>query len=110
MADDRLTTRTTGTGPAATMAARPGPVAPATGSRRERRRRGVTEQQRPLWLLIPGGLLMTLIILIPLLLAIYISVIDLDQYTLRRWLDAEFINLQNYAEAFRSGLLHSMWI
>ena len=51
------------------------------------RRRGVTERQRPLWLLIPGGLLMTLIIVIPLLLAVYISLIDLDQYTLRRWLE-----------------------
>ena len=30
---------------------------------------GVTERQRPLWLLIPGGLLMTVIIVIPLLLA-----------------------------------------
>jgi multiple sugar transport system permease protein len=44
------------------------------------------------------------------LLAIYISLIDLDQYTLRRWLDAEFIGLKNYVEAFQSGLLHSMWL
>ena len=61
-------------------------------------------------MLIPGGLLMTLIIVIPLLLAIYISLIDLDQYTLRRWLDAPFIGLQNYVEAFQSGLPHSIWI
>ena len=75
-----------------------------------RRRRGVTEQQRPLWMLIPGGLLMTLIIIVPLLLAIYIALIDLDQYTLRRWLDTPFIGLKNFAEAFSSGLPHAIWI
>ena len=30
---------------------------------------------------------MIVIIVIPLLLALYISLIDLDQYTLRRWLE-----------------------
>jgi multiple sugar transport system permease protein len=73
-------------------------------------RRGVSGRHRPLWLLIPGGLLMTVVIVIPLLLAIYIALIDLDQYTLRRWLDAPFIGLANFAEAFHSGLLHSIWI
>lgn len=81
-----------------------------TADRRERRRRGVTERQRPLWLLIPGGSLLTVIIVIPLLLAVYLSLIDLDQYTLRRWLRAPFIGVQNYVEAFHSGLPHSMWI
>jgi len=73
MTDDSTTTRPTRSGSAATIAAGPGPALqePAP-SRRERRRRGVTERQRPLWMLIPGGLLMTVIILIPLLLAIYI--------------------------------------
>jgi multiple sugar transport system permease protein len=109
MTDDSTTTRPTRQGSAATTVAGPGPATPVPG-RGERRRRGVTERQRPLWLLIPGGLLMTVIIIIPLLLAIYISLIDLDQYTLRRWLDAEFIGLKNYVEAFQSGLLHSMWL
>jgi multiple sugar transport system permease protein len=110
MTDDGLTTRTERAGPAATMAAAPDPATPAAPDRKERRRRGVTERQRPLWLLIPGGVLMTLIIIIPLLLAFYIALIDLDQYTLRRWLDAPFIGLQNFTEAFRSGLPRSIWI
>jgi multiple sugar transport system permease protein len=110
MTDDSTTTRPTRHGSAATMAAGPGPATPPVESGRERRRRGVTERQRPLWLLIPGGLLMTLIIIIPLLLAIYLSLIDLDQYNLRRWLDAPFIGLQNYLEAFQSGLPKSIWI
>ena len=111
MTDDSTTTRPTQSGSAATTAAGPGPALRETAKdRRERRGRGVTERQRPLWMLIPGGLLMTLIIVIPLLLAIYISLIDLDQYTLRRWLDAEFIGLKNYVEAFQSGLPHAIWI
>jgi multiple sugar transport system permease protein len=74
------------------------------------RRRGVTEQQRPLWLLTPGGVLMVLIVLVPLALALWISLIDLDQYTLRRWIEAPFIGLANYTEAFEAGLLNSIWI
>ncbi len=109
MTDDSTTTRSRHRS-AATVAAGPGPAAPAEPGRREPRRRGVTEQQRPLWLLTPGGLLMTVIVIIPLLLAIYISLIDLDQYTLRRWLDAPFIGLQNFTEAFQSGLPKSIWI
>ena len=107
MTDDSTTTRH---GSAATVAAGPGPDTPAAPGHRQPRRRGVTEQQRPLWLLTPGAVLMTVIIVIPLLLAIYISLIDLDQYTLRRWLDAPFIGLQNFTEAFQSGLPKSIWI
>ena len=109
MTDDSTTTRSRH-GSAATAAAGPGPAAPAEPGHRQPRRRGVTQQQRPLWLLAPGGLLMTVIIIIPLLLAVYISMIDLDQYTLRRWLDAPFIGLQNFTEAFQSGLPKSIWI
>jgi multiple sugar transport system permease protein len=79
-------------------------------ARGDRRRRGATQRQRPLWLLAPGGLLMTVVIILPLLLAVYIALIDLDQYTLRRWLQAPFIGLHNFVEAFQSGLLHSTWI
>lgn len=76
----------------------------------QRRRRGVTQRQRPLWLLTPGGVLMVLVILIPLALALWISLIDLDQYTLRRWIEAPFIGLDNYVGSLESGLLHSIWI
>jgi multiple sugar transport system permease protein len=111
MADERITTRAVRGGPAATVAAGRGPDRLEAGrGRAERRRRGVTERQRPLWLLAPGGVLMTLIILVPLLLALYLSLTDLDQYTLRRWLEAPFIGVQNFVEAFGSGLLRSIWI
>jgi multiple sugar transport system permease protein len=91
----------------AEAAAVPAAAAPPT---KTPHRKGVTQQHRPLWLLAPGGLLMTLIIVIPLLLAVWIALIDLDQYTLRRWLDAPFIGIKNFTEAFSSGLLHSIWI
>ncbi|AGZ41648.1 carbohydrate ABC transporter permease [Actinoplanes friuliensis] len=105
MADDRTATPTLGE-PAPAEPAGDGPAPDSTG----RRRRGVTERQRPLWLLAPGGLLMTLVIGLPLLVAVYIALIDLDQYTLRRWLQAPFVGLDNFVEAFESGLLHSIWI
>ncbi|WP_250005268.1 carbohydrate ABC transporter permease [Actinoplanes sp. M2I2] len=83
---------------------------PETAAPKEPRRRGVTERQRPLWLLTPGGLLLVLIVLIPLAVALWISLIDLDQYSLRRWVEAPFIGLDNFVESFSSGLLNSIWI
>jgi multiple sugar transport system permease protein len=62
-------------------------------------------------MLAPGGLLMTVVVLIPLALGLYISLIDLDQYTLRRWVSAPFIGLQNYVEAVtETSMLRSVWI
>ena len=76
-----------------------------------KKRKGVTERNRPLWLLAPGGLLITVIILIPLVLALYMSVIDLDQYTLRKWLTTPFIGIDNFVEAItKTDLLRSIWI
>ncbi len=84
---------------------------PADGRPARRRTRTVQERDRPLWLLLPGGILMMLVIVIPLLVAVVMSTLDLDQYTLQRWLQAPFIGLQNYVEALtRSSLLHSIWI
>jgi len=61
--------------------------------------------------MIPGGVLMVIIIVIPIILALYMSVLNLDQYTLRQWLHAPFIGLSNYVEALtQSPLLNSFWI
>ncbi|MFF2246580.1 carbohydrate ABC transporter permease [Arthrobacter sp. NPDC058130] len=73
-----------------------------------RRRRPVSERSRPLWLLTPGGLLIGLIIVVPLLLGIYISMLQLDQYTIRKWISAPFVGLSNFVEAFTgTELLHA---
>ncbi|MGH1523999.1 carbohydrate ABC transporter permease [Leifsonia sp. L25] len=72
------------------------------------RRRSLTKQGRPLWMLAPGGLLIGLIIVIPLVLGVYIALLELDQYTIRSWISAPFIGLQNIIEAFtKTDLLHA---
>ncbi len=81
--------------------------APATGKLRKAR----TVGGRPLWLMSPTVVLLTLVIVAPFLIAIVLSFLDLDQYSLRSWLHAPFLGFDNYVEAFRSsGMLHSIWI
>lgn len=86
----------------------PGRSGPAIGPKGRGRS---NRQPRPLWLLAPGGLLMTLVILVPLALGLYISLVDLDQYTLREWINAPFVGVGNYVEAITaSDLLRAVWI
>jgi multiple sugar transport system permease protein len=60
-------------------------------------------------MLAPGGVLMFVVIVVPLAVALYVSLLDLDQYTFRQWVDAPFIKFGNYTEAIReSNLLHSI--
>jgi multiple sugar transport system permease protein len=60
-------------------------------------------------MLVPGGVLMTLVIVAPLAIAAVISLLDLDQYTFREWIGAPFVGLRNYTEAVRdSALPHSV--
>jgi multiple sugar transport system permease protein len=68
-------------------------------------------RQRPLWMLLPGGVLTLLVIVVPLLTAGYISLLDLDQYSIREWVHAPFVAFANYTEALgESDLLHSIWL
>ena len=59
--------------------------------------------RRPLWLLGPGLALLLIIIGIPFLIAFYISFLNLDQYSLRSWLQAPWAGLSNYVAAFSHG-------
>jgi multiple sugar transport system permease protein len=60
---------------------------------------------------LPGGVLTLLVIVVPLALALYISLLDLDQYSIREWVGAEFIGFGNYVEAVRgSHLVHAIAI
>ncbi|WIE65713.1 sugar ABC transporter permease [Curtobacterium sp. MCLR17_036] len=69
------------------------------------------KKERPLWMLLPGGVLMLAVIVVPLLVGLFIAMLDLDQYTLRQWFSAPFVGFANFAEAFTdSPLLHSIWI
>lgn len=59
--------------------------------------------RRPLWLLWPGLLLLLVVIGIPFLIAFYISFLNLDQYSLRTWLQAPWAGLSNYVATFVDG-------
>lgn len=86
-------------------------VAPRATAAGGSRRRRLSRRGRPLWLLIPGGVLMTVVVVIPLGIAAYMSVLSLTQYTIRRWLQAPFIGLDNYVESItQSPLLGSLGI
>jgi multiple sugar transport system permease protein len=62
-------------------------------------------------MLAPSGVLTVVVILVPLVVALYISLLDLDQYSFREWLHAPFTGLGNYVEAVRgSDLVHSIGI
>jgi multiple sugar transport system permease protein len=62
-------------------------------------------------MLAPGGVLTVVVIVVPLLVAAYISLLDLDQYSIREWVHAPFVGVQNYVEAVReSSLPHSVWL
>ena len=81
------------------------PRAPARGGRPGR------ISGRPLWLMAPGAALLLLVVVVPLALAVWIGLVDLDQFTLRDWLGAPFIGFANYLEALQTGgLLHSIWV
>ena len=97
-------------GVSARRAGTPGPAGPGRPVSGGKRVKPLSRRQRPLWMLTPGGILMTLVIVIPFLLGIWISLTDLDQYSLRRWLSAPFIGLKNYTESLSSGLPAAIWI
>src|SRR5450631_487308 len=59
--------------------------------------------RRPMWLIWPSVLLLIVIIGIPFLIAAYISFLNLDQYSLRSWLQAPWVGFANYVTALTSG-------
>ncbi|WP_433219225.1 carbohydrate ABC transporter permease [Dactylosporangium sp. CS-047395] len=73
--------------------------------------KAVSRRQRPLWMLAPGGVLMVLVILVPLAVALLVSTLDLNQYTLRQWTDAPGVWFDNYVEAWQeTALPHAIWV
>jgi len=76
--------------------------APTMVLRPERGRKGIFGG-RPMWLMWPSIFLLVVIIGIPLLIAIYISFLNLDQYTLRSWIQAPWVGLANYVTALTAG-------
>ncbi len=91
------------------MSIRPAPettpeaaLAPATARKPERgASRGAGG--RPMWLMWPSVFLLVVIIGIPFLIALYISFLNLDQYTLRSWIHAPWVGISNYVSALTAG-------
>lgn len=54
----------------------------------------------PYGMLVPGLVLLTLLIAIPFLIAVYSSFTGLNEYTLGHWMHAPFVGLGNYIDAF----------
>jgi len=59
--------------------------------------------RRPLWLMAPAAALLALIIGIPFLIGIYISFLNLNQYTLLHWIQAPWAGLDNYITALQGS-------
>lgn len=78
-------------------------AAPVELRRSKRGRDAAPAGHRPLWLMWPGIVLLTVIIGLPFLIAVYISFLNLDQYTLRSWIHAPWAGFSNYLEALTAG-------
>lgn len=83
----------------------PEPSPPATGDRQPARSAawGWLKHHwgdRPLWMLIPAGLAILVIVIIPVCLTVVLSLEDVNVSTLREWLGAPFYGIQNYVHAF----------
>ena len=90
---------------------RPPPEGPLAAPVAAAAPRGASTSGRPLWLLAPGGVLMVVVILVPAAMAVWMSLIALDQYSLRDWVGAPFVGAANYVESFvASRLLHAVWV
>jgi multiple sugar transport system permease protein len=62
-------------------------------------------------MLAPGGVLLLVVVMLPLAVALLVSTLDLNQYTLRQWTDAPNVGLDNYVEAWReTALPHAIWV
>lgn len=77
------------------------PTTPVT--LKPKRGRNTSISQRPMWLMWPSIVLLVVIIGIPFLIAVYISFLNLDQYTLRSWIQAPWVGVVNYVTAITSG-------
>jgi multiple sugar transport system permease protein len=78
------------------LSAQPTPEASNAGPKRRSRR---AAGDRPLWLLWPNVIVVFLVVAVPFLIAVYTSFLSVDQYTLRQWLGAPWVGLENYVEA-----------
>ncbi len=66
----------------------------------------------PWWLFVPGGLIMTVFIVWPILVSLYTSLTNLNVFFLANWMTAPFAGFANYAQIFNpvTPVGHSFWL
>jgi multiple sugar transport system permease protein len=79
----------------------PGPVPPVR--RMWGRPSGHIVGGRPLWLTWPSVALLAIVIIVPFLIAFYISFLGLNQNTLQQWVHAPWVGLTNYVQGLTGG-------
>ncbi|MBE1489075.1 carbohydrate ABC transporter permease [Plantactinospora soyae] len=99
----------------------PGPVRPAgrpaeNGAPKQPKRRGPRRSYLPYLLLVPAIVLELGIHVIPMLVGVWMSLLELTQFHIRDWSTAPFAGLENYRVTFDfssatgKDLLHSFWV
>ncbi|GIG92361.1 carbohydrate ABC transporter permease [Plantactinospora endophytica] len=99
----------------------PGPVRPAgrpaqDGPPSRRKRRTVRRSYLPYLLLVPAALLELGIHVVPMLVGVWMSLLELTQFHIRDWSTAPFAGFENYRVTFDfdsatgKDLLHSFWV
>lgn len=86
---------------------------PRVTTARRRRSRALAP---PFGLLVPTLVLLLVIVLIPFVVGIYVSLTNLNQYTIAHWSTAPFIFLRNYINSFSqvnaigASFVQSIWV
>lgn len=100
-----------------TSPARPtGPPAPAAAARRQPVRHGPNRSRLPYLLLLPALVLELAIHIVPMLVGVWMSLLELTQFHIRDWSTAPFLGLGNYRvtlnvnSATGQQLLHSFGV
>jgi multiple sugar transport system permease protein len=61
--------------------------------------------------MLPGAVLLFLVVGLPFALAVWMGFLELDQYSLRDWVNAPWAGVANFVEAVTaSSMPHSLWI
>ena len=99
---------------------RAGQVTPAVPASqpgaRKRRRRSLQRSRLPYLLLIPALVLELAVHIVPMIVGVWMSLIELTQFHIRDWSTAPWAGLGNYKAtldfdaAAGSQLLHSFWL